>query len=98
MQVVMRMLYFISGIFFSSTMLPPVAAKYLLYNPLLDLVETVRNSFIPSVVVMNGHVVPWAGLDANDQLSLGYGALWSMGMLLVGLAAMRGWGQKVLER
>jgi len=43
-----RPLYFISGVFFTVDFLPPEARKYILFNPILHLIEWFRSGFYTS--------------------------------------------------
>ena len=47
-QVVMRPLFWISGVFFTANQLPPRARQYLLWNPALHVVEMIRDGFFES--------------------------------------------------
>jgi len=40
-----RPLFFTSGIFFTAEMIPSEIRQYLLYNPLLHMIEIVRSAF-----------------------------------------------------
>ena len=40
--MVMRIMFFVSGLFYSATMLPSYVLKYLWYNPMLQIVEWAR--------------------------------------------------------
>ncbi len=72
--LLMRPMLFISGLFFTMDMIPWGAEKYLIWNPVLHLVDLTRGS------ALTGYESPG---------SAGYAALWSMGLLLIGLAIYR---------
>ncbi len=72
--LLMRPMLFISGLFFTMDMIPWGAEKYLVWNPVLHLVDLTRGA------ALTGYESPG---------SLGYAWLWAMGFLLVGLAIYR---------
>ncbi len=47
-SVIMRPLFWISGVFFTANQLPSWARDYLLWNPILHAVEIIRDGFFPS--------------------------------------------------
>lgn len=70
----MRPMLFISGLFFTMDMIPWGAEKYLVWNPVLHLVDLTRGSAL-------------MGYDSPGNF--GYAMLWAMGLLLLGLAIYR---------
>ena len=74
-RVLTRPLFFISGIFYVPSHLPPEAIAILKWNPVLHLVEWFREGFYPNY---NSFV-----LDTNYPLYIG------VGLLLTGLAGER---------
>ena len=74
-KILTRPLFFISGIFYVPSQLPPQARDLLQWNPVLHLVEWFRNGFYPNYNSML--------LDVSYPVSVG------AGMLLVGLAGER---------
>jgi capsular polysaccharide transport system permease protein len=74
-KVLTRPLFFISGVFYVPSQLPPQAREVLQWNPVLHLVEWFRNGFYPN----------YNSTLLDVWYPLGVGA----GMLLVGLAGER---------
>ena len=70
-QALGRPLYFSSGLFFTADALPPQALHYLLYNPVLHMIELLRGEFFHSFETTYG--------------SWFYASAWSFGTLAVGL-------------
>lgn len=83
-NVLTRFLYFTSGIFFTLSMLGGQTQKFLLYNPLLHLVETVRYSFDSTLVV--------------PDVNLVYPLMWAISILFLGLASDRALRDSTLSR
>jgi len=74
-KVLTRPLFFISGIFYVPSLLPPQAREVLQWNPVLHLVEWFRNGFYPN----------YDSMMLNVWYPIGLGAL----MLLLGLTGER---------
>lgn len=70
-QVLGRPLYFSSGLFFSADSIPAPVLEYLLYNPVLHMIELVRGEF-------------FYGFETNYG-SWMYASAWSFGALALGL-------------
>lgn len=79
-----RTLYFASGIFYVAGNLPPAVRAWLLWNPLMHLVEWSREAFYP-------------GFD-SQYIDRGYAIGWSLSLLFLGLLVERGTRRKVGER
>lgn len=47
-DILMRVLYLISGIFFSANLLPKPARELMLYNPVFQFIELTRECFMPA--------------------------------------------------
>jgi capsular polysaccharide transport system permease protein len=75
MTMVVRFLYFTSGVMFPITTMPPSVQELLFYNPLVHLIATVRYGFL-------------AGPPMN-AVTLTYPFLVMVGVLSFGLIAMR---------
>ena len=73
--IVLRPLYFISGIFFPLAALPERLHVYLLWNPVLHGVEAFRGAWI-------------VGYPA-DKVSIGYLGAWSLMILFLGMSYYR---------
>lgn len=50
--IVLRIMFFTSGVFFSVSRLPGTVQKYLLYNPMMHLIEWTRSSMAPPNMTM----------------------------------------------
>ncbi len=72
-QVLGRPLYFSSGLFYTADTLPPPIREYLLYNPVLHMIELVRGEFFHEFETMHG--------------SWFYASMWAFTTLVVGLLA-----------
>lgn len=83
-NVLTRFLYFTSGIFFTLSMIGRQTQEFLLYNPLLHLVETVRYSFDSTLVV--------------PEVNLVYPLMWALSILFLGLASDRALRDRTLSR
>jgi len=70
-QVLNRPLYFGSGLFYTADTLPEAARDYLLYNPILHIMELLRSEFFYEFETSYGS---WA-----------YATIWSFSTLAVGL-------------
>jgi len=70
-QVLNRPLYFGSGLFYTADTIPEAARDYLLYNPLLHIMELLRSEFFYEFETSHGS---WT-----------YATLWSFSTLAVGL-------------
>lgn len=70
-NLMMRPMLFISGLFFTMEMIPFGAGKYLVWNPVLHLVDLTRGSAL-------------MGYDSPGDF--GYAMLWAAGLLLLGLS------------
>ncbi len=71
-SILMRFLYLISGVFFSIGNIPAQFQPYLLWNPLLQIIEMIRYSFSP--------------LPIPNNLSLPYLFIFSVLSLWIGLS------------
>ncbi|MDG2472670.1 MAG: ABC transporter permease [Pseudomonadales bacterium] len=74
-NIFMRPLYFVSGIFFPLEIMPKEYHIYLLWNPLLHAVEQFRAA--------------WFSNYPAGETSLTYILIWSLSILLIGLAYYR---------
>ncbi len=74
-SALMRPMYFVSGIFFVAGNLPQPARDWLLWNPLLHLIEWLRSGFFP-------------GFD-SQYVDRGYALGWALVLFFLGLAAER---------
>lgn len=70
-QILGRPLYFSSGLFFSAESIPAAVREYLLYNPILHMIELVRGEFFYEFETAYG--------------SWFYASMWSFTVLAVGL-------------
>ncbi|MEZ5541725.1 MAG: ABC transporter permease [Pseudomonadota bacterium] len=73
--LIMRPMFFISGLFFTANELPTAARELLLWNPVLHCVELVRGGWFPSY-----HAV---------HVDLGYLLFWILGFAYSGLVLER---------
>lgn len=64
-------LYFVSGVIFSVASLPAVYQRWLLWNPLLHVVELSRNAFEPAHALMEGITPAYPGAVALVLLAAG---------------------------
>ena len=71
-QVIFRALFYISGVFFSIESIPVQFQKYLLWNPLLQIIELIRFSFV--------------GFQIPNELSYTYLVKSTVFMLTLGIA------------
>jgi capsular polysaccharide transport system permease protein len=71
--VIVRKLFFASGLFFAPDQLPSWMEKIFMYNPLLNLITVIRANFCPFV--------------HTPGVSLGYGAEWCIAVLMFGFVA-----------
>lgn len=71
-QVIFRALFYVSGVFFSIESVPVQYQKYLLWNPLLQLIELIRFSFV--------------GFKIPDEISYVYILKNTISMLMLGFA------------
>jgi capsular polysaccharide transport system permease protein len=83
--IVMTPLYFLSGVLFSMTSVPPQFRAILLYNPIIHGLELARSAFFPGY-----HIV--------DGVSLAYLGWWTAGALLAGLVLQRRFADRLGER
>jgi capsular polysaccharide transport system permease protein len=81
-QVLGRPLYFSSGLFFSADSIPAPVLHYLLYNPILHMIELVRGEF-------------FYGFETNHG-SWMYASAWSFGALALGLVAHQAMHKKAI--
>jgi capsular polysaccharide transport system permease protein len=72
---IMRLLYFVSGVFFTADTLPHSIRDWLLLNPVLHQIEWVRSGF-------------FEGFD-SQHLDRGYALFCAAALLFIGLAAER---------
>jgi capsular polysaccharide transport system permease protein len=75
-RILMFPLYIMSGILFPIHLAPPELLVWLLFNPLLHLVELSRHAFIPQYQVL-------------DQVTLLYPVLWALGLGALAMLAYR---------
>ena len=81
-QVLGRPLYFSSGLFFTADTLPPAIREYLLWNPVLHMLELLRSEFFFGFETTNGS---WL-----------YAGSWSAGFLALGLVTHRATRKKAI--
>lgn len=72
-NVLMTLLYFISGVMFPLWVIPSQYLPYLLYNPVLHLIELFRESFFSYYPVTNGISIE---IPIFSTLVFGYIGLW----------------------
>jgi capsular polysaccharide transport system permease protein len=72
---ILRPLFFVSGIFFTANDLPTPVLHVLQYNPLMHVIEMVRDGWFPSYT--------------SRVVDPGYLIWWALGLLLVGLTFER---------
>ncbi|TCO80322.1 capsular polysaccharide transport system permease protein [Plasticicumulans lactativorans] len=82
-SAVMRPLYFFSGVFYTAANLPQPARDWLLWNPLLHLIEWLRSGFFP-------------GFD-TQHLDRAYVLAWTLVLCFLGLAAERVSRRKAMQ-
>jgi capsular polysaccharide transport system permease protein len=75
-RISMLPMYIISGVIFPVHFAPPEVLHWLLYNPLLHLIELSRHAFIPDYLVLNG-------------VSLRYPLLCALGLAALSLSLYR---------
>lgn len=75
LPIFFQALYFGSGIIFPISAIPETYRSYLYYNPILHVVEAMRESVLPGYI--------------NDEVNLGYSAAWTLVVLFFGLALYR---------
>lgn len=79
-----RPLYFSSGLFFSAESLPPAIREYLLFNPVLHMMELIRGEFFYEFETLYGS---WM-----------YASTWSFSVLTVGLLSHQALRKKAIVR
>ena len=72
---IMRPLFWISGIYFTASTLPPEARRVMLWNPVLHVTELVREG--------------WFETYTDDHVNVPYVLAWVLGLALVGLLLER---------
>ena len=73
LRIAMIPLYFMSAVIFPSAKMPPAVRQYLLWNPILHGLESLRLAFMPTYVVPPG-------------ISLGYVYVCALPFIFIGLA------------
>lgn len=81
-QVMGRPLFFSSGLFFTADSVPEPILKYLLYNPVLHMIELVRSEFFHGFETSHG--------------SWFYASAWSFGLLALGLVTHQALRKKAI--
>lgn len=81
-QVLGRPLFFSSGLFFVADIVPEAILKYLLYNPILHMIELVRGEFFYGFETRHG--------------SWFYASSWSFGLLALGLVTHQALHKKAI--
>ena len=79
-----RPLFFTSGIFFTAEMLPPEIREYLLWNPLLHMVEIIRSAFF---IEFESRFIDWH-----------YATLFAVSLFMLGLLCHQVFRDQVLKR
>lgn len=74
-NILMRPLFWISGVFFTANQLPPRAREYLIWNPMLHVVEMIRDGFFDSY--------------SAHHLSIAYPVMWAIICGAIGLHLQR---------
>lgn len=77
-------LYFISGIIYSLHLIPPQYQIYLLWNPLVHIIELMRHAVAPSYPLVDG-------------ISLLYFLTWLVGSLFLGLLLYKRYEQRMVK-
>jgi capsular polysaccharide transport system permease protein len=90
--IVVRAQYYISGIFLAPQAIPSDYLKYLMWNPVLHIIEIIREGLSPTV-----HLAPVLS-SGISSISLPYAAACSFGCLLLGLLANRAFKTTLLDR
>lgn len=83
-MLLLRPLFFLSGIFFTVEMLPPQLRKIAVYNPVLQLIEMFRSAFF------------WE--YSSEYVDLPYILTWVIGLLCLGLLMQRALRRYALQR
>ena len=81
-QVLGRPLYFGSGLFYTAETVPPAIREYLLWNPVLHMIELLRSEFFFGFETTHGS---WL-----------YASSWSVGFLALGLVTHRATRKKAI--
>lgn len=79
-----RPLFISSGLFFSAETLPPAVRDYLMYNPVLHMIELIRGEFFYEFETLYG--------------SWSYAGTWSLSVLAVGLLAHQALRKRAIIR
>jgi len=79
-----RPLFFTSGIFFTAEMIPSEIRQYLLYNPLLHMIEIVRSGFF---IEYESRFIDWH-----------YATLFATGLFLIGLLCHQVFRNQVMKQ
>lgn len=81
-SILVRPLFFISGIFFTAEMIPENLRQYAMLNPLLNLIELIRSAF-------------FHGFD-SPHADVGYVVFFTLILVCAGLAIQRALSKKIL--
>lgn len=69
--IFMRLMFFLSGVFFTIHMIPAARREWVMWNPVFHLLEQVRECFIPGYTTPMGFVLPLVCLVCVWFVALG---------------------------
>ncbi|MEB3767526.1 ABC transporter permease [Acinetobacter sp. MD2] len=84
LSVFFTVLYFLSGVLYSLHIIPVQYQQYLLWNPLIHIIELMRNAVSPSYPLVTG-------------ISLAYFWVWSIMVLFIGLLLYKRFERRMVK-
>ena len=84
LSVVFLILYFLSGILYSIHIIPAKYREYLLWNPLIHIIELMRHAVAPTYELVSG-------------ISLSYFIIWVILSLFIGLLLYKRFEQQMVK-
>ncbi|WP_269913352.1 ABC transporter permease [Acinetobacter sp. HY1485] len=84
LSVLFTVLYFLSGIIYSISLIPQQYQSYLLFNPIIHIIELMRHAVAPTYPLVQG-------------ISLSYFLIWLLGTLFLGLLLYKRFERRMVK-